>query len=100
MFSLLSEPKVLSLTAPQLDLVSGEQKVVLASKASRLLKTVKLMLAREKSYNVSSAEGRKRGRKQSKTAYQHRCVCLFVCNMGLTRKLPAKTKLTCLIENR
>lgn len=33
------------------------------------------MLAREKSYNVSSAEGRKRGRKQSKTpsAYQHRC---------------------------
>eukprot|EP00090_Calanus_glacialis_P013982 TRINITY_DN22614_c0_g1_i2.p1 TRINITY_DN22614_c0_g1~~TRINITY_DN22614_c0_g1_i2.p1 ORF type:complete len:826 (+),score=189.98 TRINITY_DN22614_c0_g1_i2:94-2571(+) len=73
MSSLLSEPKVLSLTAPQLDLVSGEQKVVLASKASRLLKTVKLMLAREKSYNVSSAEGRKRGRKQSKSAFQHRC---------------------------
>jgi len=71
MSSLLAEPKVLSLTAPQLDLVSGEQKVVLASKASRLLKTVKLMLAREKSYNVSSAEGRKRGRKQTKAGYQH-----------------------------
>jgi len=73
MSSLLAEPKVLSLTAPQLELVSGEQKVVLASKASRLLKTVKLMLAREKSYNVSSAEGRKRGRKVNKSAYQHRC---------------------------
>ena len=75
----MAEPKVWSLTAPQLDLVSGEQKVVLASKASRLLKTVKLMLAREKSYNVSSAEGRKRGRKQTKAGYQHRCVTLFVC---------------------
>jgi len=73
MSSLLAEPKVLSLTAPQLDLVSGEQKVVLASKASRLLKTVKLMLAREKSYNVSSAEGRKRGRKLQKSGYQSRC---------------------------
>merc|ERR1711892_1260488 len=27
----------------------------------------------EKSYNVSSAEGRKRGRKVNKSAYQHRC---------------------------
>jgi len=72
MSSLLAEPKVLSLTAPQLELVSGEQKVVLASKASRLLKTVKLMLAREKSYNVSSAEGRKRGRKLQKSGYQTR----------------------------
>jgi len=72
MSSLLAEPKVLSLTAPQLELVSGEQKVVLASKASRLLKTVKLMLAREKSYNVSSAEGRKRGRKLQKSGYQSR----------------------------
>ena len=77
MFSLLSEPKVVP--APQLELVSGEQKVAMASKASRLLKTVKLMLAREKSYNVSSAEGRKRGRKQNKSAYSHRCVSvLFV----------------------
>ena len=70
---------MLSLTAPQLELVSGEQKVVLASKASRLLKTVKLMLAREKSYNVSSAEGRKRGRKLQKSGYQTRWVAMFVC---------------------
>ena len=93
---MLAEPKVLSLTAPQLELVSGEQKVVLASKASRLLKTVKLMLAREKSYNVSSAEGRKRGRKVNKSAYQHRCVCLFIClSVWHDGKYgPLKTKLT------
>ena len=32
------------------------------------------MLAREKSYDVSQAEEGKRGRKASKTAYQHRFV--------------------------
>ena len=46
----------------------------MASKASRLLKSVRLMLARERSYDVSQAEDGKRGRKASKTAYQHRFV--------------------------
>ena len=46
----------------------------MASKASRLLKSVRLMLARERSYDVSQAEEGKRGRKASKTAYQHRFV--------------------------
>ena len=48
--------------------------VVMASKASRLLKSVRLMLAREKSYDVSQAEEGKRGRKAGRTAYQHRFV--------------------------
>ena len=47
-------------------------KVVMASKASRLLKSVRLMLAREKSYDVSQAEEGKRGRKAGRTAYHHR----------------------------
>ena len=46
----------------------------MASKASRLLKSVRLMLAREKSYDVSQAEEGKRGRKAGRTAYQHRFV--------------------------
>ena len=46
----------------------------MASKASRLLKSVRLMLAREKSYDVSQAEEGKRGRKSGRTAYQHRFV--------------------------
>ena len=49
-------------------LVSGEQKVVMANRAGRLLKTVKLLLAREKSYDLSSAEGRKGGRRLSKSS--------------------------------
>ena len=44
----------------------------MASKASRLLKSVRLMLAREKSYDVSQAEEGKRGRKAGRTAYHHR----------------------------
>ena len=60
----MSEPK-LELETPlkvDMDKVSREQKVVMASKAGRLLRSVKLLLAREKSYDVSVAEGRKRGR--------------------------------------
>merc|ERR1712223_2253627 len=68
--SLLSDSK--SSVAP-LELATPEAKVVMASKASRLLKSVRLMLARERSYDVSQAEEGKRGRKASKTAYQHRC---------------------------
>ena len=49
----------------------------MASKASRLLKSVRLMLAREKSYDVSQAEEGKRGRKAGRTAYQHRFVEVF-----------------------
>ena len=49
-------------------LVSGEQKVVMANRAGRLLRTVKLLLAREKSYDLSSAEGRKGGRRLSKSS--------------------------------
>ena len=56
--------------------------VVMASKASRLLKSVRLMLAREKSYDVSQAEEGKRGRKSGRTAYQHRFV--ETTNTGLT----------------
>ena len=54
-----------------LDLTIASQ-VVMASKASRLLKSVRLMLAREKSYDVSQAEEGKRGRKAGRTAYHHR----------------------------
>merc|ERR1712223_2189636 len=68
--SLLSDSK--SSVAP-LELATPEAKVVMASKASRLLKSVRLMLARERSYDVSQAEEGKRGREASKTAYQHRC---------------------------
>jgi len=68
--SLLSDSK--SSVAP-LELATPEAKVVMASKASRLLKSVRLMLAREKSYDVSQAEEGKRGRKSGRTAYQHRC---------------------------
>ena len=46
----------------------------MASKASRLLKSVRLMLAREKSYDVSQAEEGKRGRKSGRTVYHHRLV--------------------------
>ena len=46
----------------------------MASKASRLLKSVRLMLAREKSYDVSQAEEGKRGRKSGRTVYHHRFV--------------------------
>ena len=53
---------------------SNLSQVVMASKASRLLKSVRLMLAREKSYDVSQAEEGKRGRKAGRTAYQHRFV--------------------------
>ena len=53
-------------------IVSGEQKVVMANKAGRLLKTVKLLLAREKSYDLSSAEGRKGGRRLSKSSSMSR----------------------------
>ena len=49
-------------------LVTGEQKVVMANRAGRLLRTVKLLLAREKSYDLSSAEGRKGGRRLSKSS--------------------------------
>ena len=52
--------------------VNNETKVAMVSKASCLLKTVKLMLAREKSYDVSTAEGRKRGRAKFKApSYSH-----------------------------
>ena len=56
-----------------LDLNISSQ-VVMASKASRLLKSVRLMLAREKSYDVSQAEEGKRGRKSGRTVYHHRLV--------------------------
>ena len=39
-----------------------EPKIVMASRAGRLLRSVRLLLAREKSYDVSTAEGRRRGR--------------------------------------
>ena len=52
--------------------VSGEQKVVMANRAGRLLRTVKLLLAREKSYDLSSAEGRKGGRRLSKSSSSSR----------------------------
>ena len=53
-------------------IVSGEQKVVMANRAGRLLRTVKLLLAREKSYDLSSAEGRKGGRRLSKSSSSSR----------------------------
>ena len=40
---------------------------MMASKAGKLLRSVKLLLAREKSYDVSVAEGRKRGRRLTKS---------------------------------
>ena len=85
-FSLLSEPRLVHRLDHKLEtkvepkeevkveakvegrLVSGEQKVVMANRAGRLLKTVKLLLAREKSYDLSSAEGRKGGRRLSKSS--------------------------------
>ena len=67
-FSLLSEPKVEQSGVDRLEMaVSGEQKVVMASRAGRLLRSVRLLLAREKSYDVSTAEGRKRGRRLTKS---------------------------------
>ena len=47
-FSLLSEPKLEPETPPKVDMasVSREQKVVMASKAGRLLRSVRLLLAR------------------------------------------------------
>ena len=66
--------------------------VVMASKASRLLKSVRLMLAREKSYDVSQAEEGKRGRKSGRTAYQHRFV--EKTNTGfMVRTRPTNTSL-------
>jgi len=59
----------------------SEENVGMASKAGKLLKTVKLMLAPEKSYNVSTAEeGGKRGWTSEKYSEKHRCSenpCLF-----------------------
>ena len=40
-----------------------EPRIVVASRAGRLLRSVRLLLAREKSYDVSTAEGRRRGRR-------------------------------------
>ena len=47
--------------------VGDQHKVVMASKAGKLLKSVKLLLAREKSYDLSNAEGRKRNRRLTKS---------------------------------
>ena len=56
----------------QLSEVPGEKKGVMANRAGRLLRTVKLLLAREKSYDLTSAEGRKGGRRWSKTSSSSR----------------------------
>ena len=77
-YSLLSEPKIDVEHNVKVDManVTREQKVVMASKAGRLLRSVKLLLAREKSYDVSVAEGRKRGRRLTKSVSTTRCVTL------------------------
>jgi hypothetical protein len=54
MSSLLSDSKD-SVLAPA-ELAGPETKVMMASKASRLLKSVRLLLARERSYDVAGAE--------------------------------------------
>ena len=55
-FSLLSEPKVSPVPVSK-----GQPKVVLASRAGRLLRSVRLLMAREKSYDVSQGRGSGRG---------------------------------------
>lgn len=45
----------------------SEPRIVVASRAGRLLRSVRLLLAREKSYDVSTAEGRRRGRRPAKS---------------------------------
>lgn len=45
----------------------SEPRIVVASRAGRLLRSVRLLLAREKSYDVSTAEGRRRGRRPGKS---------------------------------
>ena len=62
---MLPEPKLVPVMN-QLAEVPGEKKVVMANRAGRLLRTVKLLLAREKSYDLCSAEGRGGGRRLSK----------------------------------
>ena len=69
-----TEPRVEPETAPEV--VSSpppppEPRIVVASRAGRLLRSVRLLLAREKSYDVSTAEGRRRGRRpQAKSVSQ------------------------------
>ena len=53
---MLAEPKVSP--AP---MSKGQPKVVLASRAGRLLRSVRLLMAREKSYDVSQGRGSGRG---------------------------------------
>ena len=53
---MLAEPKVSP--AP---VSKGQPKVVLASRAGRLLRSVRLLMAREKSYDVSQGRGSGRG---------------------------------------
>ena len=55
-FSLLSDPKVSPVPVSK-----GQPKVVLASRAGRLLRSVRLLMAREKSYDVSQGRGSGRG---------------------------------------
>ena len=57
-----AEPEVVSSQPPP-----AEPKIVMASRAGRLLRSVRLLLAREKSYDVSTAEGRRRGRRPAKS---------------------------------
>ena len=54
--------------------MAGEQKGVMASKAGRLLRSVRLLLAREKSYDVTVAERSKRGRRLTKSVSTTRYV--------------------------
>ena len=55
-------PEAVSSQPPQ-----SEPRIVVASRAGRLLRSVRLLLAREKSYDVSTAEGRRRGRRPAKS---------------------------------
>ena len=64
---MLPEPKLVPVMS-QLGHVPGEKKAAMANRAGRLLRTVKLLLAREKSYDLCSAEGRKGGRRLSKSS--------------------------------
>ena len=57
---MLAEPKVSP--AP---VSKGQPKVVLASRAGRLLRSVRLLMAREKSYDVSQGRGSGRGTGQA-----------------------------------
>ena len=75
--SIFDEKKTLSV----LSMSMGDRRSHLASTAARLLRNLRLVLAREKSYNVSQAEGREKREgkekkeKEGKKDYKERREC-------------------------